>query len=479
MHPSAHTPWGVDLFARGHALVDAGRGPGLARVWSVAAVVQAVGDSLQARFGQCVIQGELGSFVRAASGHGYFTLKDEHGNASLRCAIFRRALSQVDFAPREGQLVQARGVYEARGELQLIVDGLSRAGEGALYEQFLRLRARLAAEGLFDEARKRPINAHPRRVGLVTSAQGAALHDVVTAMQRRAPHVEVVLAPASVQGADAPPQLVDALAALQTLHRQGTRLDAILLCRGGGSLEDLWAFNDERVVRAVVACAVPVVCGVGHETDVTLADLAADLRAPTPTAAAELAATACADLQDELDHLARRLGQGAQQHLWRQAQRVDRAAMMLARPAQALSRQRQALSLAAHRLQAATTQLLRWPQRELDVHEQALGRALASRLSRERDSLARHDQHLRMLDPARVLQRGYAWLQTEQGQAITHATQAEVGQNLVAMLQDGQLALTVHGHKPGAQTAPPAAKLKRTRRKPVSNEGAPGEPGAD
>jgi exodeoxyribonuclease VII large subunit len=457
--------------------MNPGHGNPMARVWGVAALVQAVGDSLQARFGNCVIQGEVSGFVRAASGHGYFTLKDEHGNASLRCAMFRRALSQVDFAPGEGQLVQARGVlgvYEARGELQLIVEGLSRAGQGALFEQFLRLRAKLAAEGLFDEARKRPVSAHPRRLGLVTSAQGAALHDVVTALRRRAPHVEVVLAPASVQGAEAPPQLVDALAALQSLHRRGTKLDAILLCRGGGSLEDLWAFNDERVVRAVVACAVPVICGVGHETDVTLADLAADLRAPTPTAAAELAATAWGDLQDELAQCQRRLGQGAQQHLWRHAQRVDRAAMKLARPAQALLSQRQALGLATHRLQAAAANLLRWPLRDLAAHEQALGRALQASLSRERDTLSQHAQHLRLLDPARVLQRGYAWLQSEQGQAITRAAQAQPGQHLVAMLQDGALALTVQGERPAADAAPAAAKPRRAARKSVSKASSDG-----
>jgi exodeoxyribonuclease VII large subunit len=435
-----------------------GKGAPLARVWSVGALVQAVGDSLQTRFGQCVIQGEISGFVRAASGHGYFTLKDEHGNASLRCAMFRRALSQVDFAPGEGQLVQARGtlgVYEARGELQLIVESLSRAGEGALFEQFQRLRAKLAAEGLFDEARKRPITTLPRRLGLVTSAQGAALHDVITALTRRAPHVEVVLAPASVQGAEAPPQIVDALASLQRLHRTGTALDAILLCRGGGSLEDLWAFNDERVVRAVVACAVPVICGVGHETDVTLADLAADLRAPTPTAAAELAATAQADLLDELGHLAHRMRQGVQHQMWRQAQRLDRAAMKLARPAQALGRQRQALNLAAHRMQAAAQQQLRWPLKDLAAHDQALRRALGLRLSRERDTLRWHAQHLQSLDPARVLQRGYAWLQDSAGHPLTHAAQASRGQAVTAVMQDGLLGLTVADTPPDTPTQAP------------------------
>lgn len=427
---------------------------GLARVWSVGALVQAVGDSLQARFGQTVVQGEVSGFVRAASGHGYFTLKDEHGNASLRCAMFRRALSQVDFAPGEGMLVQARGnlgVYEARGELQFIVEGLTRAGEGALFEQFQRLRARLAAEGLFDPVRKRPIPAHPARIGLVTSAQGAALHDVVTALARRAPHVEVVLAPASVQGAEAPPQLVAALAALQSLHRSGTVLDAIVLCRGGGSLEDLWAFNDERVVRAVVACAVPVVCGVGHETDITLADLAADLRAPTPTAAAELVAEARDDLLDELASWQRRLQQSVQQQLWRHVQRLDRAGLQLRRPAQALGQQRHDLSLLAHRMHAAVSRATPTRASRLEALQAGLQRGLSQRLSRERDTLRWHAQHLESLSPRRVLQRGYAWLQDEGGRALIHVQQAQVGQGVHAVLQDGQLQLRVEAIGPAQE----------------------------
>ncbi|MEY4763545.1 MAG: exodeoxyribonuclease large subunit, partial [Pseudomonadota bacterium] len=370
--------------------------------------------------------------------------------------MFRRALSQVDFKPTEGMLVQARGnlgVYEARGELQLIVEQLARAGEGALFERFLRLKAQLASEGLFDPDRKRPIAAHPRRIGLVTSAQGAALHDVVTALSRRAPHVEVVLAPASVQGAEAPPQLVQALAVLQQLHRSGVALDAILLCRGGGSLEDLWAFNDERVVRAVVACAVPVVCGVGHETDVTLADLAADLRAPTPTAAAEMVAEARAELAEALAHQQRRLTRSAQHLLWREAQRVDRLGMQLSRPSQALGRQQHDLRMWAHRMQQAAQQRLRQPGATLGTLADRLRRGLGQRLQREADTLRWHQQHLQTLSPQRVLQRGYAWLQDDQGQAVTRAEQAHAGQALTAVLQDGQLPLTVSGPAKPAQGA--------------------------
>ena len=230
--------------------------------------------------------------TRAASGHCYFSLKDADGQAaSLRCAMFRRAAALLDFSPGEGVLVEVRGrvaVYEPRGELQFVVEAMRRAGAGTLYEQFLKLRARLAAEGLFDADAKRALPPHPRRIGVITSSAGAALHDVLTALARRAPQVEVVVYPSPVQGVEAPPALVRAL---QTANERA-EVDLLLLVRGGGSLEDLWAFNDERVVRAVAASALPVVCGVGHETDVTLCDLAADLRAPTPTAAAELAAPA-------------------------------------------------------------------------------------------------------------------------------------------------------------------------------------------
>ena len=225
-------------------------------VWSVAGLVQAVADTLAARFPVCVVRGELSAFTRAASGHCYFSLKDAEGAAALlRCAMFRRAASLLDFAPADGQLVEIRGrlaVYEPRGELQFVVEGMQRAGAGALYEQFLRLKARLEAQGLFDAQRKRPIAAFPRRIGVVTSLGAAALHDVLSALARRSPQVEVVVYPSLVQGADAPAALALALATAS----QRAEVDTLLLCRGGGSLEDLWAFNDERVVRAVAACSM-------------------------------------------------------------------------------------------------------------------------------------------------------------------------------------------------------------------------------
>ncbi|MEO7246177.1 MAG: exodeoxyribonuclease VII large subunit, partial [Rubrivivax sp.] len=264
--------------------VDEAEPQRLARpAWGVAALLQAAGDALAARFGAVVVRGELSGFQRASSGHCYFALKDADGAPALiKSALFRRAASLLDFTPADGQQVELRGrlaLYEPRGELQLVVEAMRRVGAGTLYEEFLRLRERLAADGLFDPARKRVPPRLPRSIGIVTSLQAAALHDVLSSLQRRAPQLPVVLYPTPVQGPEAPAAIVRALQAA------GSRaeVDTLLLVRGGGSLEDLWAFNDERVVRAVVACALPVICGVGHETDVTLADLAADLRAPTPT----------------------------------------------------------------------------------------------------------------------------------------------------------------------------------------------------
>jgi exodeoxyribonuclease VII large subunit len=251
------------------------------RTWSVGALLMAVGDALAARFSACVVQGELSGVTRAASGHCYFTLKDAEGaQASVRCAMFRRAASLLDFVPRDGQQVELRGrlaVYEPRGEMQLVVESMRPLGAGSLYEQFLRLKAKLEAEGLFGAGRKRELPALATSVGIVTSLAGAVLHDVVTTLARRAPQVRLIIYPSLVQGPEAPAALLAALAAAT----QRNEVDLLIVARGGGSIEDLWAFNDERVVRAVAALPMPVISGVGHETDVTLTDFAADVRAPT------------------------------------------------------------------------------------------------------------------------------------------------------------------------------------------------------
>lgn len=436
-----------------------GDGASGARVWTVAGLVQAVADTLAARYGTVVVRGEISGLSRAASGHGYFTLKDESGQSSLRCAMFRRALSQVDFPLSEGQLVEARGqvsVYGARGELQLVVEALSRAGAGALYEQFLKLRARLEAEGLFDPAGKRPLVDFPQRIAVVTSLGAAALHDVLTALKRRAPHVDVMVVPCSVQGAQAPAQIVDALGQLARWQRQhegdGLAIDTVILCRGGGSLEDLWSFNDERVVRAVAACPIPLVCGVGHETDVTLADLAADLRAPTPTAAAELAARARDDALDELDGLAATLSLRVTRRLAQDVQRLDRLGMRMARPAQVVNQHRQQLARLAVRLDASMQQRVALARQHLLVRPARLQRAMHQRLQALRQAQAHTGHRLASLDPRQVLDRGYAWVTSPDGQPLTSAAQLNAGQRIQVEMRDGQLDATVNAVTPSEQT---------------------------
>lgn len=422
------------------------RPSGQARVWGVAALVQAVGDTLAARFSSCLVKGEISGFTRAASGHGYFTLKDEHGNASLRCAMFRRALSQVDFTPAEGMLVEARGnlsVYEARGELQLVVEGLQRAGAGALYEQFLRLKARLEAEGLFDATRKRAIPRYPSRVAVVTSPAAAALRDVLTAMRRRSPHVEVALSPCAVQGAEAPAQIVQAITKVILAHRAGTPIDAVIVCRGGGSLEDLWSFNDERVVRAIAGCPIPVICGVGHETDFTLAEFAADLRAPTPTAAAELVAQDQDTSWGQLDALSRHMAHRVHQRLDGLAQRLDQAAVRMARPAQMLSGQEQGLSLLEHRMLSACQARVRRARQQLPHQQERMTRAVSVQQSRQMHSLQSWEARLSALNPHKVLERGFAWLTDDTGQPITGARQAQVGTGVTGVLADGLLRMSI------------------------------------
>jgi exodeoxyribonuclease VII large subunit len=423
-------------------------------VWGVAALLAATNDALAARLGACAVEGELSALTRPASGHVYFSLRDADGQpALLRCAMFRRAASLVDFVLAEGQRVQARGrlaVYEPRGDLQLVVESLQRSGVGALYEQFLRLKARLEREGLFDAARKRPIERFPRRIGVVTSLGAAALHDVCTALARRSPQVEVVVYPSPVQGADAPA----ALAAALGVAGRRAEVDTVLLVRGGGSLEDLWAFNDELVVRAVAASPIPVICGVGHETDVTLADLAADLRAPTPTAAAELGAPSCDELRADLHDRADRLQAAARRTLDRESQRLDQAMLRLARPSAALQRQLQVLAQQAGRIDRAM-------QGRLRAESEGLAR-VATRLRRaaEIGALQRAQRldlvaaRLGLLDPRRVLERGYAWLVDRGGRAVDRADGVPVGAALTAYLRDGELDVTVDAARVGS---PPAA----------------------
>nr|WP_201492786.1 exodeoxyribonuclease VII large subunit [Rubrivivax sp. A210] len=412
--------------------------PLAARVpWGVAALLLATGDALAARFGSVAVRGEISGWTRASSGHCYFSLKDADGaQALLRCAMFRRAAALLDFAPADGQQVELRGrlgVYESRGELQLIVEALQRVGVGSLYEEFLRRRNRLAAEGLFDAARKRPLPAFPRLLGVVTSPGAAALRDVLTALQRRAPQVGVVIYPTLVQGAEAPAQIEAAL----RLAGQRGEVDALLLVRGGGSLEDLWSFNDERVVRAIAACPLPVVCGVGHETDLTLADLAADLRAATPTAAAELAAPALAELLAQLQARQAALQVAAERMLQARAQRLDTLALRLGQPARSLAGQGQRLIDTAARLSRALRQQQQAELEACRALAQRLGRGAARQLESQAHGLEAAALRLQAHDPHRVLQRGYAWIEAADGRPVVSALALRPGQAVRAVWADG------------------------------------------
>ncbi len=398
----------------------------------------ATGDALAARFGAVAVRGELSGFSRAASGHCYFALKDAAGaSALLRCAMFRRAAALLDFAPTDGQQVELRGrltLYEARGELQLVVESLQRLGAGALYEEFLRRRARLEAQGLFDTARKRALPVFPAAIGIVTSLGAAALHDVLSTLQRRAPHVRVVIYPSPVQGTDAPAALVTAL----RFAGERAEVDTLLLVRGGGALEDLWAFNDERVVQAVAACAIPVVCGVGHETDVSLCDLTADVRAATPTAAAELAAPARADSLAALSARAAALRGSVQRGLQNAAQRIDRLALRLGQPARGLSGQQQVLQGLSTRLDRALAHRLAHHGDELLPRGQRLLRAMGVQLQQQQRRLTHGADRLAAHDPHRVLQRGYAWVEAEDGRPVVSAAALRPGQTVRAVWSDGR-----------------------------------------
>jgi exodeoxyribonuclease VII large subunit len=429
--------------------------PALApRIWPVGALCRAIADALESRFNPVAVRGEISGFSRASSGHCYFNLKD--GQGQIRCAMFRRAASLLDFAPRDGELVEVRGrlgVYEPRGDLQLIVESMGRAGQGALFEQFLRLKAQLESEGLFDPARKRLLPLLPRGIGVVTSLGAAALHDVVAALQRRVPHIPVVLVPALVQGASAPTELVKALlnlyryaqpdSELEADSAPGVHVDVILLVRGGGSLEDLWAFNDEQLARTICQSPVPVVSGVGHETDFTISDFVADLRAPTPTAAAELAAQPRTVWMGALDLLGERLRGAVWRHLDTEGQRLDNVVQRLGRPSGLVARQQWRLGQQAQRLRYAALSHLQQEKTSLLALNSNLPVRFQSAVRQQHERLDRASRSLALLDPNLVLQRGYALLRTTEGMPITSAVQAIAGELLVATLADGEVALQV------------------------------------
>jgi exodeoxyribonuclease VII large subunit len=369
------------------------------------------------------VQGEISNLSRPASGHLYFTLKDP--GAALRCVMWKVEANRLRFTPQDGMAVEAHGslgIYEVSGQYQLYADSLRPLGEGALYQEFLRLKTLLEAEGLFDISRKRPIPDSPRRIGIVTSPTGAALQDMLNTLRRRMPLAEVILAPAQVQGEQAPAALA---AALQDLNR-AVAPEVILLGRGGGSIEDLWAFNDERVVRAVCASQAPVITGIGHETDFTLADFAADLRAPTPTAAAELAsAVTVIDLDERLREMKNLLAGSVSRIFEQQKKFLEdfQSGLRFYSPLRRVQTERQHLDDLSRRGNAAQAHLLTLTKTRL--------MGLKNRLS--------------ALSPLAVLQRGYAVVMKDR-RIISRVAQVQVGDALQVRLQDGEFDAHVSGN---------------------------------
>jgi exodeoxyribonuclease VII large subunit len=366
------------------------------------------------------VEGEVSNFTRAASGHCYFTLKDER--AALSCVMWRSQADLLPVLPRDGEAVLAHGtisVYEARGIYQLYVDILQPAGLGRLYLEFEALKQRLAEEGLFDEKRKRPLPALPRRIGVVTSPQAAALRDILRTLSGRYPLADVLLAPTLVQGAEAPPQIVAALAALNRWSGEREPVDVIIVARGGGSLEELWAFNDELVARAIAASAIPVISGVGHETDFTIADFVADVRASTPTGAA---AAAVPDGR-ELAMLVRA----------RAARLAELVTGRITVRREALAGQERALS------RNSPLQLLASYRQRVDELSRAAVLAWDHRLTLRRERLAGLRGRLEAVSPLEVLARGYAIVRHgETGEVVSRVGQVVAGNPIAVRVQDGE-----------------------------------------
>ena len=415
------------------------------------------------------IEGELSNVARPASGHLYFTLKDS--GAQVRCAMFRPKSAALRFKPVDGMqvLLRARvGLYEPRGEFQLVAEQMEPAGEGALQRAFEQLKAKLDAEGLFDAARKRPLPRYARRIGVITSATGAAIRDVLSVLSRRWPLAEVDVLPVPVQGREAPPAIV----AMLKKASASARYDVLLVTRGGGSLEDLWAFNDEAVARAIHASAVPVVSAVGHEVDFSIADFVADLRAPTPSAAAELLVPDAQTTLRHLRQLQQRIATLQQRRLQALGQRVDHlfARLQAQRPQARLARDRERLAHLQHRLLVVLRErrqrelarldrlharlLARHPQqrlallqRQLAEQSQRLRQAIARQLERERHALQQAARTLHAVSPLATLERGYAILFDAEGKVLRSVRGAETGTTLRARLVDGELALRVGEHE--------------------------------
>lgn len=412
-------------------------------------------SALERSVPSCWVGGEISNFSRAASGHWYFTLKDSE--AGVRCVMFRTRNQFVDWTPRDGDRVELRGqptLYEARGDYQLLTDAMRKAGQGSLFEAFLRLKAKLEAEGLFARERKRSLPRYPRTIGIITSPQAAALRDVLITLRARWPACSVILYPAPVQGEEAAHGINQAIASADGHGR----CEVLLLVRGGGSLEDLRGFNDEAVARAIANCAIPVVTGIGHETDFTIADFVADLRAPTPTAAAQLATPSASDLVQHLLHLQARLDQALARKTNALAQVVDGLKRRLTHPQARITLRRQQIAHMSWRLVGAIQHIskakgdvwaglwhrIKHPGEVMrDMRQRQakfaarLEQAVSEDLRARREKLVSLSGQLELLNPVAVLGRGYSLVRDGNGRIIHRADQLCVGQLVDITLSSG------------------------------------------
>ncbi|WP_222888484.1 exodeoxyribonuclease VII large subunit [Enterobacter sp. C2] len=448
-------------------------------IFTVSRLNQTVRLLLEREVGQVWISGEISNFTQPASGHWYFTLKDD--TAQVRCAMFRNSNRRVTFRPQHGQQVLVRAsitLYEPRGEYQIIVESMQPAGEGLLQQKYEQLKAKLAAEGLFDQQSKQPLPSPAHCVGVITSKTGAALHDILHVLKRRDPSLPVVIYPTAVQGEDAPGQIVRAIA----LANSRKECDVLIVGRGGGSLEDLWSFNDERVARAIFASQIPIVSAVGHETDVTIADFVADLRAPTPSAAAEMVSRNQLELLRQLQSGQQRLEMAMDYYLANRTRRFTQLEhrlqqqhpqLRLARQQTVLERLRQRMTYAmdnqlkrsGQRQQRMTQRLNQYSpqprihraQNRVQQLEYRLAQLMSARLSATRERFGNAMTHLDAVSPLATLARGYSVTTATDGNVLKQTKQVKAGDVLTTRLVDGWVESEVKGVT--------AAKKTRARKK--------------
>ncbi len=431
------------------------------QVLTVSGLNQAVSRLLEKNIPLCWISGEVSNFTRAASGHWYFTLKD--AQAQVRAVMFKTRTMSVDFLPREGEKVEVRAtvtLYAPRGDYQLNVEAIRKAGLGNLYEAFLQLKQKLSQAGWFNQEHKRALPAFPTCIGIVTSPQAAALRDILITLERRAPHVHIIIYPTPVQGAGAAERIIEAI------RHAGRRqeCDVLIVARGGGSIEDLWAFNDEQLAYAIADCPMPVIAGIGHETDFTIADFVADLRAPTPTAAAEMAVGSQQDFLQRLEQLTLKLKRSMHRELDQENQRLDNHSRRLLSPAAMIANERLKLTGMQRQLRYTLTTLqrqasfrfmqlqLQLGQRRPDMSRQRqqlrqpagrLQQLAQQNLRLQQQRLANLNVQLELLNPQRTLERGYAMVLDEQGQLIRQPGQLSQASQITIRLATGATRLDV------------------------------------